>query len=266
MWNHRLQCCFICSNSGSQTFSQFFWKIHRNKISRFKCEFCVSLCFCIVIHHTRCESSWNCERVSVDCSDLDDFSFCADIVFIVFKTRNHIVFSKNSFSRCDWNRCCRTWNVRSQFRFQGVFVCIHLFFELNYKSAISHSSLTINAFKSVISVSASQILQDCEINSSWTSCNVHAVIEIETMLFASKLCATCEKDFGLAVSSETQLSAALSTVIVFQFFAVAFIISRTIVSHQFFCSTVKRYGNVDGNIHQSLTRMIVESDEIALVK
>lgn len=131
---------------------------------------------------------------------------------------------------------------------------------------MSSSSVFIKSVKSSISSSAVEILHDCESISSWTSFNVHAVITIETIAPASKLCAICDIVFGVAVSSETHDSTALSIVIVFHVFPVAFTISRIVVSPFNCCSIVIKYGKLDGNIQPSFTIIFVEFDEIALTK
>ena len=131
---------------------------------------------------------------------------------------------------------------------------------------MSSSSVWINHVNVVISFSASAILHDCDVISSCTSFNVHAVIVNETIEFASKLCATCDIAFGFAVSSETQLSTARSISIVSHNLSTAFTISRTTVSPFNCCSIVNKYGKLDGNIQPSFTMMCVEFDEIALTK
>ena len=115
--------------------------------------------------------------------------------------------------------------------------------------------------------SAVEILFDCDVNSSCTSFNVPAVIDNETAEFASKLCGVCETVFGFFVSSETQLSTALSTVKVFHVFAVTFTISLIVVCHALFCcSIVNKYGNSDGKIVQSFTIIDVELADIEATK
>jgi len=237
---HCLKCIFVDSDSISQTFSNLFIQIQVQNITNNKTLTCLSLCFCAVIHNTDSKSSRDCQCITIDCCDFHYFSFRANFVFIVFKTRNHIILSKNSFSRCDCDCCVKHSNICSQFRLQVVFIRKHIFWELHYKLWMSSSSVWINQFRLTISDSAVEILFDCESSSSWTSFNVHAVIVNETREFASNECADCEIVFGFAVSSETQLSTALSIEIVFQVFAVAFTISRMIVSQlSFLCSIVK---------------------------
>jgi hypothetical protein len=98
------------------------------------------------------------------------------------------------------------------------------------------------------------------------SCNVPAVISKLTIAFASNECATCEYVFGFAVSSEMQLSTALSTVNVLHVLAVTFTISLVTVCPFNCCSIVNKYGNDDGKMLQSFTIIDVELDEIALTK
>ena len=266
MSNHCLQRRFVYSNILCYTFPQFLWKIQWKKITRNKRLTSLSLCFCLIVHDTNRKSSCHGERVIVFCGDFHDFPFRANIVFIMFKTCNHVCLPQNSFSWCDWNWSVKHSNICGQFGFQIVFICKHIFSKLNYKLWMSSSSVKIKLVKFTISVSASPILHDCDVISSCTSFNVHAVITRETTEFASKLCATCEIVFGDAVSSQTQLSTARSIVIVFHDLAVAFTISRTVVSPFNCCSIVNKYGKLDGNIQPSFTIMFVELDEIALTK